>query len=298
VLVVCLLGATAAAFAFSERLKLQDSPVLGTTIDHVVSPISQAPDARIGFRLRREENIRLGIVDSRGTLVRHSIGSGVFAAAFHVFAWDGRDDSGHVVADGVYHAQLRLLDEARTITFPDRIQVDSTPPRVEGVRVRHAVFSPDRDGRADWVDLNYRFSEAAYAVLYVDGRRWARSHAHSPTGTIQWYGLRNGHPLPAGTHRLALGAEDPAGNMSVSTKAYTVQIRYVQLSRPVYRARRGRVQIRISTDAKVVRWQLGRRGGTVRKRVFLLPAPRRPGRYRLTITANGHRARATVVVLR
>jgi len=298
ILVVCLLAATATAFAVSERLKLEDSPVLGTSIDHLISPRSKAPDAKIGFRLRREENIRLDIADSRGTIVRHGVGSGVFGQAFHQFAWDGRDDSGRVVADGIYGAELRLTDEDRTIEFPDEIRVDSTPPRIEDVEVRHRVFSPDGDGRADRVDIRYRFSEPAYAVLYVDGRRNGRTYGRQPKGTIQWYGLRNGRGLSPGSHRLALAAEDPAGNMAASTREFTVQIRYVQLSRSVYVAHRGRVRVRLSTDAAVVRWRLDGRAGTVRKHVFLLRVPRRPGRYRLRVTANGHVARATVLVRR
>lgn len=296
ILVVCLLAATATAFAVTERLKLEDSPVLGTQIPRLFSP--KKTEAKIGFRLRREEEIRLDVADSSGTVVRHGIGSGVFGQAFHQFAWDGRDDAGRIVADGLYQVELRLADENRTVEFPNGIRVDSTPPAIEDIKIRHAVFSPDGDGRADRVDLRYRFSEPAFAVLYVDGRRAGRSHARRPAGTIQWYGLADGRGLPPGTHRLALAAQDPTGNLAGSTREFAVQIRYVQLSRRTYAARRGQVRVRISTDAALVRWRLAGRAGQVRKHVFALPVPRRPGRYRLTLTANGRIAQATVVVRR
>jgi hypothetical protein len=60
---------------------------------------------------------------------------------------------------------------------------------------------------------------------------------------------------------------------------------------------RGRtLRVRVSTDVKTVQWRLAGRGGTVHKHVFKVPVPSRPGRYRLTVTANGRSARATVIV--
>jgi len=296
-LVVGLLGATATAFAVTEHLKLEDSPVISTEITHLFSPVctSCTPEeraARIRFRLRRESQIKLDVVDSSGTIVRHLVGAGVVQPRTQTFAWDGRDDAGRVVPDGVYKAELRLVDEDRTFEFPDQITVDGTAPTIEDVQVRHGTFSPDGDKRADRVDLHYRFSEPAYSILYVDGRELGRSHSKRLTGTRQWYG-RGKRP---GEYRLALAARDLAGNVSPSTREFTVRLRYVDLLRPSYRARRGRVRVRVSTDAKTVRWRLAGRSGTARPSVLRLPAPTRPGRYTLVVSANGHRSRATVVV--
>ena len=183
-----LLAATATSFAVEERLKLQDSPVLKTQVENLFSP--KKGEAKIGFQLRREENIQLDIVDEQGTVVRHALGSGVFGQAFHQFAWDGRNDAGRIVPDGVYHVQLQLKDEDRTIEFPSTIRVDSTPPTIEQVAIKHRVFSPDGDHRADQVNVHYRFNEPAYAILFVDGKRVATSYRKKPVGTIQWYGRR------------------------------------------------------------------------------------------------------------
>jgi hypothetical protein len=297
VLVAALLVATATAFAVTERLKLQDSPVLSTQIDQLFSPVctacpAKSREGKVSFRLRREESIRLDIADSTGSVIRHGIGTGVFGQAYHTFAWDGRNDSGHVVRDGVYKAELTLLDEKRTFEFPVDIHVDSTPPTIEEVTPRHAVFSPDGDGHADWVDLRYRFSEPAYAILYVDGKKLATSHGHLPSSAIQWYG----RGFKPGEHRLALAAQDPAGNLSPSTREFTVRIRYVELPKSRYVVRGRTLRLRVSTDVKTLQWRLGGRGGTVHKHVFKVPVPRRAGRYRLTVTANGRHARATVIV--
>jgi len=216
----------------------------------------------------------------------------VFGQAFHTFAWDGRDDSGRVVPDGAYTAELTLEDENRTFEFPEEIRVDATPPTIEIVNPPRPVFSPDGDGRADRVDLRYRFSEPAYAILYLDGKRLGRSHGRRSTGTIQWYG-RGVRP---GEHRLALAAQDPAGNVASSTREFPVRIRYVELPKRRYVVSGRALRVRVSTDVKTLQWRLAGLGGTVRKRVFRVPVPSRPGRYRLTVTGNGRSARATVVV--
>ena len=292
-----LLVGSATAFAVTERLKLEDSPVVKTRIRHLFSPICTAcqPEARsaqIRFRLRREAQIKLDIADSSGSIVRHLVGAGVVQPRSQVFAWDGRDDAGRVVPDGVYKAKLRLVDESRTFEFPDEIRVDSTPPRIEDVQVRHGTFSPDGDGRADRVDLRYRFSEPAYSILYLNGRTLGRSHSRRPTGTRQWYGRGHG----PGQYRLALAAQDLAGNLAPSTREFTVRLRYVNLLQRRYRPRGGTVRVRVSTDAKKVEWRLGGRAGVGPPPVLRVPVPTRPGRYTLVVTANGHHARATVVV--
>ncbi len=288
-IVAGLLAATATAFAVTERLKLEDSPVLGTRIPALFSP--KKSEARIGFRLRREENIRLDIVDDQGTIVRHGLGSGVFGQAFHQFAWDGRNDAGQIVPDGVYDVQLQLKDEDRTIEFPSTIRVDSTPPSIE-VEIGHRLFSPDGDHRADQVNVHYTFNEPAYAILFVDGRKVATSYRKKPVGTIQWY-ARGRRP---GDYRLALAAQDLAGNTAGSTRAFTVRLRYIDLLKHKFTPRGRILRVRVSTDAKTVGWRLGRTRGNAKPPLIRLPVPSKPGRYTLTVTANGHRTRATVVV--
>ena len=204
-IVAALLVATASAFAVEERLKLEDSPVLKTKITKLFAP--KTGEARIGFQLRREESIELDVANDRGAVVRHGIGSGIFGQAFHQFAWDGRDDAGRTVPDGVYHVQLELKDEKRTIEFPATVRVDSTAPTID-VRLKHQVFSPDGDRRADHVDVHYRFSEPAYAILYVNGKPVGRSYRKKPVGSYPWYGKgrKPGH-VPAGAGREGSGGQ-------------------------------------------------------------------------------------------
>jgi flagellar hook capping protein FlgD len=311
VLVVVLLVATAAAFAVTERLKLEDSPILGTRLDSSVSPVCTlckpaAREAQIRFRLRKEDDLTVDIVDADGNVVRRSLVSGRYQPASLLFSWDGRADGGRVVADGLYRVRVTLEGEDRTLEFPNAITVDATAPAIRDIKVRPAVFSPDGDGHADQVNVQYRFNEAAYPVLYLDGARLAPARKRVG-GVRQWYALKDGHGLPPGEHRLALAAADEVGNLSPSTRAFTVRVRYIELRRSRYLARPGsRVRLRVSTDAQSVRYRLAGRGRVLEGRVrvpggvraVVLRAPRTPGRYLLTVRANGRIGRAVLILRR
>jgi hypothetical protein len=64
VLVLALLGATAAAFAVSERLKLEPSPITKTRVAKVFSPVCNCSQrvARVQFRLRRTDRLTVQVL--------------------------------------------------------------------------------------------------------------------------------------------------------------------------------------------------------------------------------------------
>lgn len=303
-LVVLLLAATAAAFAFAQRAKLEESPIQGIRFERrLLSPVCTAcePSARevpIRFRLLNADHVTVDIVDAKGSIVRAKLLSGRYEPRSVLFSWDGRDGQGGVVPDGLYRLRIALEDEGRTLEVPQEIRVDGTPPAIEKVEVRPRVISPDGDRRSDRTSISYRFSEPAYAVLYVDGkRRPGSSFRKRPAGVLQWYG----RGLRPGTHRLALAAQDPAGNMSPSTRAFEVQVRYVELGRRRYVVRPGaRFNVRISTDARSLSYRIGKLHAFVNReravRRFSVLAPPRPGRYVLTVRVGDRRAQALVVV--
>ena len=69
---LALLLATAAAFAVTEHLKLQRSPIAGPMIDRIFSPVCRCErrTARVGFTLRRGGRISVAIADRDGDVVR------------------------------------------------------------------------------------------------------------------------------------------------------------------------------------------------------------------------------------
>jgi hypothetical protein len=76
-----------------------------------------------------------------------------------------------------------------------------------------------------------------------------------------------------------------------------VRLRFVQLFKRTFTPRAGgTLRVRVSADAKRLSWRLGGRSGTGKPPLLRIPVPAQPGRYTLTVSANGHRTRATVVV--
>jgi len=75
-LVLALLGGTAAAFAVTEGLKLEKSPILSTRVTKEFSPTCGCPTrvATISFRLRKADRLRLQIV--RGDAVVRTLVDG------------------------------------------------------------------------------------------------------------------------------------------------------------------------------------------------------------------------------
>jgi hypothetical protein len=212
-------------------------------------------------------------------------------------SWNGRDSAGAVVPDGLYKLRIHLKNRHQTITLPNTIQVDTTPPTIAIKRVVPRVFSPDHDGRREYVRISFGVSSTAHPLLYVDGRQVGRGRLARTAGSINWYGGIHGETYPAGVYALSLRAEDRAGNISPPTSDVRVVIRYLTLGRKVVRVRRGkRFALRVSSDAKSVQWLLRGKAGEGAPGTLLLRAPKKPGQYKLLVTSNGHSETAVVVV--
>lgn len=299
VLVVALLAATATAFALTEGLKLEPSPILGTDVAKVFSPVCEceSAEARISFRLRRADRLDIALVDSDGNTVVTPIRGRRYPRGRVVVRWDGVGADGQLLPEGEYRPRVHLRQARRTIVLPNPIEIDVTPPAIESVRLSRRVFSPDGDGRSDRVLVRYELGEEGRGLLFVNGRRRGLTRFPRTEDRVTWNGRQNSEGLPAGVYRIQLSARDPAGNLAVRTKPTTVVIRYVALGRSrVVTTAAARFAIRVSSDARRVRWTLGARSGSARPGTLRLRAPRQKGRYTLLVSANGHTARAAVFV--
>jgi hypothetical protein len=298
-LVAALLAATALAFAYTESLKLTPSPILGTQVTKVFSPVCDCDTdaAVIAFRLRTADRLDVEIIDRGGAVIRHLIRHEEHRRGPVAFAWNGRDDAGATVPEGTYRPRVKLERQHRTIVLPNPIRVDTTPPQVTMTHLAPRVFSPDGDSRSDRVVAGYRVDEPARVSLSVDGVRAVLKKGRRTEGTIDWFGMQAGKPLPQGAYRLRLGATDLAGNVGRPSRSKTVVIRYVALGRQRIEVAPGSpIAVLVSSDAARLRWKLGARTGTTRPGTLRLRAPLQPGRFTLTVTANGRSTRAAVLV--
>jgi hypothetical protein len=310
-LVLGLLGGATAAFAITEALKLERSPITAPDFTKRFSPTCRCPEQRatLAFRLRTADRLDAAVVNGDADVVRTLVGGKEHKRGRVQFEWDGRDDAGRVVPDGRYRLRVRLAREHRTILMPNPVVVDTRPPHVRILGLDKPAFSPDGDGRDDSVTVRFQTSEAARPVLLVDGTV-AEQGRHRFVGRagLEWDGKVQGRALPVGTYELALWGRDRAGNLSRRTESVSVRLRFVGLDASRYTAvRRTVLRFRVDADATSVSWQLARKGGRVilsasavrpGEIVVRLPARLRAGAYVLKVSAASHSDRARVRITR
>lgn len=291
-LVLSLLGGTAAAFAVTERLKLVPSPIVAPKVTEAFSPVCQGActtrEARIWFGLRDPDRLTVTIIDEDDDPVATIADSESFPAGPVEFVWDGRG-----APEGVYRARVHLADARRTIDIPNEMRLDTTPPTLTVERIWPRVFSPDGDGRADKVSAEYVVSERA-SVSFHHGDDTPVVSPPRTRGKIEWYA----RGLLPGVYVASLSATDLAGNTTARLVGATeVRLRYVELSpRRIVVPAGVRFGVSVSTDAERYRWRLGGRTGSSGGRRLALLSPVRPGRYTLTVSYDGHRDAIPVFV--
>jgi hypothetical protein len=219
-LALLLIVATATAFAVTQRLKLEPSPISRTRVSDEFSPVCRCASktASIEFSLRRADDVRIAVRTASGevTVARRSFAEG----DVHV-RWDGRDASGEIVPDGTYYPFVQLQRAGRTIDLPNPIRVDTIRPSIKFTSLRPRLFRPGT-GK---LKVTYTVSEHAHALLFVDGRRRVVTNSTRLRGRLQWYGKVRGHVIRPGRHKLKLVAEDLAGNRSLPTPWVVVRVR-------------------------------------------------------------------------
>jgi hypothetical protein len=296
-----LLVATSAAFAITEHLKQIKSPVFGTEVSAVFSPVCHCATstATIQIRLRHPDRVTVTIVDSAGHEVATLASDRPMPAhRKDHFVWDGRTDARALVPDGVYYPWVHLTHARQTFQFANKINVDKKAPTVlSATGLKHVLLAAP--GRA--VAISYTFSEKAHAVVYL-GRRPRPiivGRVSGPRNKVKWSGRLHGRPLRAGRYVLSIGAQDLAGNETPASarKQVIVFVRYVVLtpSRITVRAGR-RMAVRVETAAKRYTWRLGHRHGSRHRKLLRLRAPTTPGTYRLVVAEHGHTTTAVVRV--
>ncbi len=297
-LVLVLLAATTVAFVVTEGLKLEPSPIRATRVTKTFAPgcDCRTRRARIAFTLRRSDTITVAILDADKRVVRSLLTNGQVKAGKQVLFWDGRDESGRTVPEAAYEARVELKQERRSITLPNPIVVDTTPPTLHVLSVKPRTFSPDGDGHSDRISIRYRQSERGHPFLLVNGAVRVRAHAGKTAGKLDWYGKLHHKPVGPGSYRITVRTRDIAGNLSRPV-TIAVRVRYIAVTPRVVRARAGAlIRMHVSTNARRFHWRVGKRAGTARAPTFALRAPRKPGQYRLVVRERGFTATARLII--
>ncbi len=141
--------------------------------------------------------------------------------------WDGKDQSGKGVPDGVYYYELRSIDEAgNSFILPrQQIVVDASPKNVS-MRIDPSAFSPNDDGVKDvtYININAPKQDSllSYSVAIFSGAKAGQGQApvRSWKGATDirsqytWDGMTDaGLKVPDGTYSVYLSLEYANGDL-------------------------------------------------------------------------------------
>jgi hypothetical protein len=299
---VALLAATAGAFALTERAKLQLSPIFQTKIvpQKIFSPDCNCPTSSVQlvFRLRKSDTLTVWM-EHDGARVATLVSNHHYPKGQVKLDFDGVDDSGTTLPDGVYKPVVHFHREHLTLHLPQPawVLLDTKPPVIH---VRHRIYthiSPDGDGRNDSFHVPYTLSEPGHGILRVNGRRVEFTRGLTLSGVLKWDGKLRNEPAPPGNYVLSVSAQDAAGNRAKPFPIAVVTVRYIELGRTRILVKPGaRFAVGVHTDAASYSWLFERATGTTHERSLRLHAPKKKGVYRLYVQERGHAARALVVV--
>lgn len=145
-----------------------------------------------------------------------------------VTTWDGRDDTGRFVADGLYIYSLTAVDAAgnRGTSNSASILLDTSETPVL-IRAEYAAFSPNSDGTKDRQQLLLRTDPASEITSYAIEIRSADDmvvRAYDGRGTVEasvvWDGTtREGMTVPDGIYQAHLAVNYANGNTAASQTA-------------------------------------------------------------------------------
>jgi FlgD Ig-like domain len=297
-----LLVATAAAFAITERLKLVKSPVYGTVVSKRLSPVCGCSHAKatISVKLRRGDRLTVTILDRHRDVVRTLVDGGFVPRGAVTFTWNGSNDLGTRLPDGVYQPEIHLAQQHRTILLPNQILLDTHPPAIDEATASRTTISPDGDHRSDSVAIHYKLDTPAHALVYLGSKLLIRSRKHTVEGAVRWYGSVDSVPLEPGTYTLSVGAVDLVGNVTPPSKRrpVVIRVRYIELARDRIVLKRPGVRfgVGVDTDARKYWWKLGGAHGVASGSPLLLHAPRRRGTYTLAVGEGKYTAHAVIVI--
>ena len=205
-------------------INTQATPIALRVTDSDISPNDDGEDDSTSYLLdvpvlTGVERWELSVRNPSGQVVRLFSGS---APVPGEMTFDGRDDSGRTLPEGIYQAQLELTytNGNRPSALAPELLIDLTAPAAT-VKASLAVFSPDGDGNKDTVTIfQETFDEAQWTgVVSADNGAAVRTLTWrgTPEGSFTWDGRRtDGLPAPDGIYYYTLEARDSAGNMGRS----------------------------------------------------------------------------------
>ena len=227
-----LVGATIAAFFVAQKLKSTPPRVQDLKVREFFSPNRDGrfDRTRVSFILKRADDISATVIDREGDVVRRLVDNRSLAKGERVsIAWNGRDDDGRIVPDGIYRVRVNLRGEGRSLTLPRNIRKDTTPPDLLVTSIgpqKNKLPQPELLPRPNGAPARATFQAAGArrkeVLVYRTDVRPARPVFDSPIQLDDdatqwtWDGTAHGRRVTAGTYVVIIRARDQAGNVGSS----------------------------------------------------------------------------------
>lgn len=229
-------GAVSAAVGFTA---LALAPQISSVSPNPFSPNGDGrrDTTRFTLVLPDAQTATLAIRGSDGTLWRtRSLGR--LGAGSHVVGWDGRDQVGRRVADGLYSIEIQTTDvrngETFTGTAKASVRVDTVAPTMTGLSGAGTTFYPFPDGYRDSFGPQVNVGSAGTLRLFVSTssgvrvRTLSRSVPGAGRFGLAWDGRLASGRRVAGSYRFAFETEDSSGNRRRTT-GYGVVVSMMKL---------------------------------------------------------------------
>lgn len=225
-----LVVATFAAFFVVQRIKREPPDVRRAVISPLFSPNGDGrlDRASASFKLERPDTVTVRVIDDGGDVVRTLLANRSFGRQQRVTVrWDGRDERGRRVPDGIYRYRVNLEDQGRAVLLPRGVRVDTSGPRPRVQRIGRDNAGPDILPNPGGVPSTIRFynparSQPTEVLIYRTSPGRSREPVWETTlpggvRSLKWDGTSQaGEPLPPGTYVVALRTRDLAGNAGSS----------------------------------------------------------------------------------
>jgi hypothetical protein len=313
-----LVVATFGAFFVAQRLKASPAVIGEFKRVPFFSPNGDGrfDRATVRFEIRKRDRVTLAVVDSDGDEVRELIGGRAVLPYREVRArWDGRNDEGARVPDGIYRYRITLPEQGRNVVMQESLRLDTTAPRP---RVTSIGPVADKAPRPELVPAPG--GGEAIVHFQATGRKKRILLFKTGPGPVREVGApipladdatewrwnaktQSGRPVSPGTYLVAIQARDQAGNIGTSPPldrralpAVTygsalpgrggITVRYLGVQPPLRPVKAGQ-PVTFGVDARGERWtwnvrrvgsnEVVRRSRSARTRggVFRLTAPGR-----------------------
>ncbi len=168
------------------------------------------------YTLSEPATVTALVRNSAGLVVRTLVPQKPEADGQHAILWDGRDDSGQAVPDGLYQVVVTAAATARTSEHSVPVEVDTTPPRLQ-----LANFSDNTTTRES--SLTVEGTTEPNVTVWVSGD--PRSVPVDARGVF-----RVNRVLDEGLNSMDIRAVDAAGNETLLARAVTLRTRPPELT--------------------------------------------------------------------